>query len=147
MQQLTMKVWHLSRTLAVAHGMASNTEHKEPFTGATCQHRPADTLAAMQLWQARCYKPVAVLHFASARPSAVEDALEFAFEATNHIDTAWDSKVQPLGKLLDDNRVVQALQNGGNRSTSVGDIVEVLHGAVTKRFICMPTGFAELTGE
>lgn len=128
---LKLIVWHLNRDLAIARGLASETEHRAPYTDATLCFNPKGVKCAKQLWDARCYEPVAVI----TRPhvGGYDDALEFAFEKTNHIDVSWNTCGRTPG--------VVPLHYERNRSTSVGDIVEVIDAECTFKFLCMPSGF------
>jgi len=138
--KLKLIVWHLNRDLAIARGLGSDTEHVRPLVGATCCHNERDEADAKRLWTARCYEPVALIDVKVADlPDSGDyhEALEFAFEKTNHINTAWNSAACRT-------HGVTALHYENNRSTSVGDFVEVIDGESSWVFLCMPAGFKRM---
>lgn len=132
---VTMKVWHLNRELALAHKLASIEEHMYPFTDASCGHGPKGAQAAKELWMARCYEPVAVVNTSNC--TDVDIALELTFQHTNHIDKPWNKLEVAHHHMCK----VTPLHHEKNRSTSVGDIIEVCDGADAKVYLVSAVGF------
>lgn len=128
----TIIVWHLSRDLAVAQGLASDTDHIRPFTGALFGEKEY----VQVLWQARCYEPVARVQVADSMHE--EASLELAFQHTNHIHTPWNAfNCTPF---------VKPLHNEGNRSTSVGDVFQIVDAdtKTSKTMMVSAFGFTNL---
>lgn len=135
MKMYRMIVWHLNRDIAILRGLGSNEVHMMPLVGATCMHSEKDKAAARQLWEAQCYVPVAIVLHASDTP---EQALEAAYTLTNHIDQPWCRESGPAN--------VRAFTWTDNRSTSVGDVIEIsdASGPIYGKAVCMSFGFEPL---
>jgi len=126
-------VHHLNRDLAIAHGLGSDEEHIYPLADAHCVGFRGDlgtrgVEAVQALWTAGCYVPVAIVDGMD---------LDFAFCATNSINTPWWD--QTRAGL----RPMKALDTG-HRSTSVGDVLEVVSRTRSDFYIVSSSGFEPL---
>lgn len=127
-------VWQLNFELAQAKGLASDKRHIEPFTGAMF----GKTDKVKQLWDARCYEAVCMFDTQGEMKDA--DALGRAFSNTQNIDEAWWAAKAPG---------IELFHQTGYRSTSVGDVLELLDHAVDNRsggqlYVVKPLGFAPM---
>lgn len=132
-------VYHHSFEQAEKVGLASRTEHMFPYTDVFCGFSKRHIEALAVLWLAGCYERVAVYHDNSTDPTARpaeltdEDLCEIAFELTNHIDKPWN---RPNVRNL------EPVRNSNNRSSSVGDIFEVIDdNNISKMYRVASCGF------
>ena len=115
-------VHHLSRDRAVGCGLGSNTEHRYPladvsFVGYAGGTGDRGLKAVGELWAEKCYEPVAML---------TDGDMDDAFRLTNSVDAYW-------GDVRDRNLTL-VTPNARHRSTSVGDVLELLAGDGTSTF-------------
>ena len=115
-------VHHLSHSLAVAAGLASKTEHMEPYVGATF----GKVVGIRALFDAKCYTPVAVCR-GGDRPI---DDCEAAFSVTQHIDESWNDP-----EVCKRTLVVPMTPRA--RSTSIGDVMEVTESNMPSSFYAL----------
>jgi hypothetical protein len=115
-------VWQLVRDLAVARGLGSNEQHNDPLFGATF----GNPHCVKQLWDARCYEPVASID--SPEDGEVA-AMDHAFVRTNSVHGAWYEVTRPLSR------------GRGYRSTSVGDVLEIVKLEASEFYIVSNVGF------
>jgi hypothetical protein len=119
-------VHHLERDLAIAHGLGSDSKHIFPladvsFVGYQAGAGQRGTQAVLQLWDARCYVPVAVLNGVD---------LDEAYTLTNSVDRPWEETCKSL--------------RSRQRSTSVGDVLEVVADGSSTFHIVASTGFQQM---
>lgn len=128
-------VYHCSFELAEKAGLASHSDriqHMFPYVDATCSFAKRHIEAVSLLWLANCYEKVAEIQGSDLEGHYLED-LEYAFEKTNHIDQAWNRP-----GVHD----VTPVRNSNNRSSSVGDIFEVIDdNNVSKLYRVASCGF------
>jgi hypothetical protein len=135
---MKMIVYHLSRDLAEAKGLAPRGETRGLFEEAGFGHNDERHREAVRLLlQAGCYAPVAIVDYKGEvnTKEQMSSALEAAFEYTNHIDSRWDEVAHPRGVRPLNNKV---------RSTSVGDLVETIDNHCSKFWRVAPFGFKPL---
>ena len=111
-------VHHLSGKRAVALGLGSETEHRFPLADVSFVGYPAGTgerglEAVRKLWDAKCYEPAAIL---------MGEDLDAAFSKTNSVDSYWGDSKEII--VIGERR----------RSTSVGDVLELLTSGGTSTF-------------
>lgn len=115
---MKMIVHHLSRDLAIAKGLASDSKDIFPYADAGFCGMPNHGEAIKILWERRCYAPVAIVEgLAGSGVDGLTANLESAFEKTNHVERSWM-----------ENEGVKSLVAKA-RSTSVGDVIEEVLGA------------------
>lgn len=107
-------IWHLNRDIAIAKGLAKENEHTEVYAAATVH---GNISRVRTLWEARCYEPVAVF---TPEGDSMEGQCEAAFAVTQHISEPWNREGA--------NRALKPFHQENNRSTSVGDVIEVYRG-------------------
>jgi hypothetical protein len=115
-------VWQLVRDLAVARGLGSNERHNDPLFGATF----GNPHCVKQLWDARCYEPVAAVE---APEENDVHSMDHAFSRTNSVHGSWYEVTQPLTR------------GRGYRSTSVGDVIEIVKPNGSEFYIVSNIGF------
>lgn len=141
MEQTNLVIWHLNRDLAVANGLGSNTEHRFPLADATFGGFKRHEEAVRVLWEHRCYEPVATL--VRNQPmdhSDMSALLEAAFYYTNSRDESWMK-----GSHVATGTLNVIGRRSACRSTSVGDVVQVIDNHTTRFFYVASVGFKPLT--
>jgi len=133
-------VYHLNYEAAIAHGLASKTQHIFPYTDATCGFSKRHVEAVQALWDAHCYTPVVSINIGDPMSAmGLDRKLEQVFEGTNSIDEHWSRKYES-----NSNAVLFSLNNR-QRSTSVGDVIKVVNLGTQRLFRIASCGFEALT--
>lgn len=123
-------LYHHNFALAIARGFASETEHAYPYVDAFAF---GDVDACRALWDNHCYEPVAVMQI--SQPASEDHTLkmmEVLYDQTQHgnpkfmgTNGAWN-QLGPEDKPLLRIGTINALHRTDNRSTMVGDVIEVI---------------------
>lgn len=124
-------VFHLNRELAIANGLAA------PASDAMCGFSKSIMRAAELCWEARCYVPVAIVVMSKPMTQFdMAEALDSAYRETNTVETHWWWARNP--KFL-------KIVGTHHRSTSVGDILQVIDNHTRRFYLVANLGFLALS--